>query len=308
MKKLAIRLLQISNPQVEKTMRSKIYALCLLFVLLMPGGRLLAVQKKEALRADWLALDVANIERLLPELKRNQPLTLPALEQIFGAPPSVTELGFGGRVFTFSKGGGYTSLRVRGFVFIDRIGYYTISIGCSSSWSMIRNVIVETWKRNTDLEFKEGECSLAHDREFPDVVADYKTTVASQLGELEPVTVPPELRGAYEHLISLGNNSRIGNGGCGYGGVTPEGKNAIDAIVRADRVDFINNILRGYNPGGRVYAWLALFGKLRKGQSVSADSLRAMDVVRTLNIELEHCSGCILSFETAQQIINDWEF
>lgn len=295
-------------------MRSTAYTICLLFALLILCGGVSAGQKREPLRADWLALDVANIERLLPELKRNEPLTLQALEQIFGGSPadfpfgSDYELGFGGRIFTFRKAGGYTSLNVSGFVFNDRIGYYTISVSCSRSWPMIRNVLIETWKHNSDLEFKEGEWSIAHYRDFPNVVADYKNAVAAQLGALEPVTVPPELRDAYEHLISLGNNSRISDGGCGYGGATPQGKKAIDALVKANRVDLINNILKGYNPSGRVYAFLALFSMHRKGLSLSPDSQRAMDVVRTLNIELVRCSGCTISHETAQQILNDWKF
>ena len=295
-------------------MRSTAYTLCLLFAFLVLCGPVSAAQKREPLRADWLALDVANIERLLPELKRNEPLTLKGLEQIFGGPPaefpfgSDHELGFGGRTFTFRKAGGYTSFRVTGFVFNDRIGYYTISVCCSLSWPRIRNVLIETWKRNSDLEFQEGESSIAHRRDFPNVVADYKTAVAAQLGALEPVTVPPELHDAYDHLISLGNNSRISDSGCGYGGARPPGKKAIDAIVNANRVDLINNILKGYNPAGRVYAFLALFSMHRKGMSLSPDSQRAMDVVRTLNIELERCRGCIFSRETAQQILNEWEF
>jgi hypothetical protein len=272
---------------------------------LSAGGAVSASQKKEPLRADWLATDIANMERLLPELKRNEPLTLPALEQIFGGPPAVNELGFGGRTFTFRKPGGYAYFRVSGFVFKDRIGYYEIRVSYSSSWSTIRTVILDTWKRNTDLEFNENDSSIAHKRQFPDVVADYKTTVAARLGAIEPVTVPPELRSAYELLISLGNNSVISHDVCGYGAVAPAGKNAIDALVKANRVDLINNVLRGYNPGGRVYAWLALFATMRKGASISADTARAMDVVRTLDLVLDRCSGCIGSQETAQQIIND---
>jgi len=284
------------------------YQLCLLFVLLVASGTLQAAQNRERLRADWLAMDVANIERLLPELKRNEPLTLPVLEQIFGGPPAADELGFGGRTFTFRKPGGYGSLTVSGFVFNDRIGYYEIKVSYSSRLSTIKTVILDTWKRNTDLEFTETNSSIAHKRQSPDVVTDYKTAVAAQLGAMEPVSVPPELRGSYELLISLGKNSVISNDVCGYGAVTPPGKNAIDALVKANRVDLISNVLRGYNPGGRVYAWLALFAAMRKGASISADTARAMDVVRTLDITLDSCSGCFGSQGTAQQIINDWKY
>ncbi|HKY26938.1 MAG TPA: hypothetical protein VJM12_03235 [Pyrinomonadaceae bacterium] len=285
----------------------KFYRIAFVFCLLLCGHVALAQEKKEPVQADWLAKDVAHIERFLPQLQR-EPLTLAKLETIFGERHfDYTDLGFGGRTFTFSKPGGYTSLRVNGFAFNDTIGRYEISLDCSS-WAKISSVLIEAWKRSSDLEFKEWKEGIYYEREFPDVIAEFKKTIGAQLGELQPVTVPRHLKDTYEELVALGRNSRIGSGPCGYGGVTPIGKTAIDTLVAANRLDLIGNILKGYNPGGRMYAALALIAMQRKGIELPPDLRQALEVVRTMDIRLETCSGCIVSSKTPKLIIAEWPF
>ena len=293
------------------------YRLLLSFCLLLLCAHVSVAQKKEPLHADWLASDLANLERILPQLKQNEPLSVEALEQIFksvGAGQSFDwrgdrRLGFGAQTFAFSKSSGYTSLRVTGWVFNNTIANYTIALSTSSeSWPMIKSVLMDRWNRNGGPEFTEGKYGIHHDREFADVIADYKKAVADQLGEIQPVNVPAHLKDDYEFLISIGGRVALGDGGCGYAGSTPRGKEAIDAIVKANRVDLIINILKGYNPGGRAYAMLALFGMMRKGLELPPDVQRAFDVVRGLDLELTTCSGCIYTTETAQQILNRWRF
>jgi hypothetical protein len=173
---------------------------------------------------------------------------------------------------------------------------------------MIKTVLVDTWKRSGGPEFTEGEYGLHHDREFASVIADYKKAVADQLGEMQPVHVPTDLNDDYELLIALGTNSVVGQGACGYGAVTPRGKKAIDAIVNANRLDLLANVLKGYNPGGRVYAAVALTAMQRNGVTLPSDTLHTLEVVRNLDLLLETCSGCLMSFKTAGTIINEWRF
>jgi len=289
-------------------MKTKTYTIAASFCLLMACvNASLAQQKEEPIRADWLAVDVANIERILPQLKHSQPLTLQKLETIFGHDPRTVDLGFGGRTFAFSKPGGYTSLRVNGFAFNDTIGNYEISLS-NSSWPKIGSVLTAAWERSSDLEFKEWKEGIYHEREFSDVIAEFKKTVSSQLGELQPVTVPQHLKGAYEELVTLGSNSRIGSGPCGYAATTAAGKRAIDSLVGANRLDLIGNILKGYNPGGRMYAALALIAMQRKGIELPPDLLQALEVVRTMDIQLETCSGCLIMSKTPKLIIAEWPF
>lgn len=293
------------------------YKLLLSFFLLLLCGHVSVAQKKAPLRADWLAMDIANLERILPQLKQNEPLTVAALERIFDSPGSNNHfdwigrdkrLGYGAQTFVFSKSGGYTSLRVTGFVFNGTIGNYSITLHSLASWPRIKSVLVDTWNRNGGPEFTEAEDGLRHKREFASVIADYKKAVADQLGEMQPVNVPAQLKDGYELLISPGKNSVVGQGGCGYGAVTPPGKYAIDAIVNAQRLDLLANILKGYNPGGRVYAAVALTAMQRKGVELPGDTLAALELVRNLDLRVETCEGCIFSFQTAKTIIDEWRF
>jgi hypothetical protein len=265
-----------------------------------------------------VANDVANIERILPQLNQTEPLTVGALETIFNSRDAHRRvywrgadkgLGFGGQTFVFSKPGDYTYLRVTGFAFNGTIGNYTITLDTSSdSWPMIKSVLIDLWKRNGGSEFMEHKYGIHHEREFASVVAAYKKAVADELGEMDPVNVPPRLKDDYELLVSLGTNSVVGQGPCGYGAVTPGGKEAIDAIVNANRLDLIANILKGYNPGGRVYAAVAVTAMQRKDVKLPSGTLRTLEVVRNLDLQIETCDGCFISHKTAKTIIDEWRF
>lgn len=282
-------------------MRSKEMSSFILILLLSVSS---LAQTPDKLKTEWLSKDIESIRQLLPRLEQTDP-TLESLEKLFGREPELTELGFGASTFAFSKPGGYTSFRVRGLAVNGRIGHYRIAVGCSSSWEKIKNHIIQTWNANSQLAFDENECGIGYYKEYPTVIAEYKEVVRSQLGDLKNVTVPSDLQDAYEELISLGNNSVFGIGGCDYGGRTPRGKTAIDKIVKASREDLIENILKGYNPGGRIYALLALLELQKSGTKLSAETENAMRVVRELELDIETCSGCIHGFKTAQKIISE---
>lgn len=286
------------------------YKRLLLLCLVLVCVRVSVAQEEEPLHADWLATDVANVERILPQLKRNEPLTFAALEKIFNRSGKDESLGFGGYTFSFGVPGGYTHLRITGFVFNDTLGNYTISLSDSSSdsWPKIKSVLVETWKRSGGPEFTEGKYGIYHDREFANVIADYKRVVAAQLGEMQPVKVPRCLKDDYELLIMLGRNSVVGQDACDLVGIIPRGKEAIDAIARAKRLDLLANILKGYNPGGRVYAAIAVIALQRKGIKLPAEVVPVLELVRNMDLQIETCDGCLHSNKTAKTIIDEWRF
>jgi hypothetical protein len=85
-------------------------------------------------------------------------------------------------------------------------------------------------------------------------------------------------------------------------------QNGMDRLVKANRLDLIANILKGYNPSGRMYAALALIAMQRKGIGLPPGLLRALKVVRNMVIQLETCNGCIVTPKTPKLIIADWPF
>ena len=127
--------------------------------------------------------------------------------------------------------------------------------------------------------------------------------VATELGVMRGVQVPAELKDDYEYLISPLQNSVVGSGGCGFAGTTPNGKKALDALMQAHRVDLVENVLRGFNPGGRVYAALALLRLKSSGLPLSAETQTTIKKISDLDIKIGTCSGCLFFHRTAKEIL-----
>jgi hypothetical protein len=283
--------------------------LLILLSMFVLSGVCLAQQPKK-LEVAWLAKDVAAIQSIIPKLLSVESKNLEEIKATF--PPNRNregeDLGFGARKITFGATSGYTTLAIDLFTLNGGIQEYTIRVnGHSDSWPLIRSQLIDAWRKSGGPEFQETSSALSyHTLVDPDLQA-YKRAVAAQLGQMKLVQIPIELKDDYEYLISPSQNSVVGSGGCGYAGVTPPGKKAIDALVNANRIDLIENVLRGFNPGGRVYAALALLHLKRGGLTLSDDTLCTINKVRDLNIPIEECAGCILFHRTAKEILKSPE-
>src|SRR5262249_9721041 len=150
-------------------------------------------------------------------------------------------------------------------------------IGCSwRDQKRVRTEIIRAWGENGLPKFKESDGTLYVVKKYDDVIRKDKAAVSSELGAMKPVTVPEDLAESYEYLASPLENSVVGVDGCDVAGVVPWGKTSIDSIVKERRVDLLENILRGFNPGGRVYAVMALKDLQRNGTKLSQDTLATM--------------------------------
>ena len=111
--------------------------------------------------------------------------------------------------------------------------------------------------------------------------------LASKLGPLDEVEVPPTLQDAVALLSSSFTHNVLGTA-CGAAGTPPEANRAMMALVDAGRDDLLRNALRGTNGGGRVYGYigLRLLGKNTPRDDATYDTLR------TLDLPLEACGGC----------------
>lgn len=210
------------------------------------------------------------------------------------------DLGFGASTFDIGRGHGYTGLYVEGFVFKGTIGFYRLSIRWSSeSWPRIRQHIIELWKQNHGPSFSESEMGLVHEETNDSVLLRYKSAVSAELGEMKQADVPDELKSALDYLTSPMANRAFGD---------TVGEMAINALVHAKRVDLIENVLRGFNPGGRVFAALALL-KLSKsgGLVLSPETISTIAKVRNLDISIPTVRGCLVSHRTASDILSESE-
>jgi hypothetical protein len=151
-----------------------------------------------------------------------------------------------------------------------------------------------------------------HEWRQDEIVTAYRRAVASQLGLLSDAQVPDGLKKHYEYLISPFETTLVGPGACGL----PEpdrsikplpGREAIDALVAARRLDLIVNVLRGYNAGGRVYAVLALQRLRRAAAPLQAGVAATMQRVLNLKVPVSMCFGCIVNSGLhASEIVKRW--
>ena len=273
----------------------------------MAGSAAALGQKKEPLNHEWLRKDtegVGMLLKLMPVERQN----IDALKETLKEGWSIDDenLGFGANRTAFRKGYGYCSVNADVLTFKGDVGYYEVSVSCSSKeWSSIRDAIITAWRQGGgNVEFAEADGKLSHQERFESVFSAYYRAVAGELGEMKPVDVPTELKDAYEYLTSPMNNSYVGEGACGYGGTIPEGKSSVDALVDSRRIDLLENILRGYNAGGRVYAAIALTRMVRKGAALSPETRATLEKVINLDVPVSTCSGCIVdSGSTARDVL-----
>jgi hypothetical protein len=93
---------------------------------------------------------------------------------------------------------------------------------------------------------------------------------------------------------------------CGVGGSPPAGNEAIALLARKKRWPIIENILRGPNPEGRVYAVLALLCGERHGRKVPPETRATIDTVLALDLPISVCRGCMYDHATAPAIVEEF--
>ena len=122
-------------------------------------------------------------------------------------------------------------------------------------------------------------------KDFDNVWRVYRSEIAKQLGPMKQVNLPDKLKSAYGLLIDPFKNSSI------TVVAFDEGKPAIDALEDAKRIDLIENVLRGQNPGGRIYAAISLLRMQRRGKKFSRATNAAIRKVVNLDADAETCWG-----------------
>ena len=276
---------------------------CLAVALVLLAQVPCAAQEEapKALKHEWLIMDYRSIE-LVSLLASPASLSVKRIKEIVDLHGEVEErdLGFGGSRFFLRKGHGYSALNIEGLTFKGRIAFYKIEIEMSRQvWSRIRGNIIDIWVHNRGPIFTETETGLVHTHTNEAVFQNYESAVSAELGEVKSLEVPKELKPLYDHLISPMNNRAIGDLG---------GEYAIAALLRENRIDLLENVLRGLNAASRIMAAQALT-KLSKDdpQILSPDVVSVIAKIRKLPIEVWRSRGCIVSSVTAEDVFKEDE-
>lgn len=276
------------------------------WIFFLPVGLLILLsfpcdaQELEPLNQEWLRDDYRAME-LISLLAAPAPLTTQKIMDILGVrdkDDTEEDLGFGAIKFNVRKGHGYTSLSIEAFVFRGTIGSYKLELDSSpENWTRIRERMIELWQQNNGPSFEEGERGLMHIERDDSVLRKYQATVSAELGEMKPAVISAELQKSFDSLTKPMEIDNVGS---------TDGEMAIAALVNAERFDLVENVLRGFNPNGRIYAARELLKLNKEGRLVlSADTIAVIAKISNLDIQIRTVSGCIVNRGNAKEILED---
>jgi len=87
---------------------------------------------------------------------------------------------------------------------------------------------------------------------------------------------------------------------CGEGGDPPEGREAVEKILAHEHGrPLLEDILRGPNPEGRLYAAEALLRLEKKGTKLGEQEKKDIEWVRKSSVKVHVGRGCLMSWEPA---------
>ena len=258
-----------------------------------------------ALKPEWVAKDkavlglvqsalpakTAELDPLLVKLRRSLPDQDPK-QNLF----SRRQLGFGAEMVYVTRPGGYLSCHTTIKAHRGRMIELKVVCGTSErSGSELRKALGPLLSRF----WKTEKNSWTYERVFAENRGPYAAEVARALGPQTAVEVPNTLQVAYSFLLQ-GTTAQIGNA-CGVAGTPPAGYKEMRSLIEAKRYDLIGNVLRGYNPGGRIYAALAMQKKY--GNKVPADARAVIEKLKTLPMMVSQCSGCMGASLSTKQLL-----
>jgi hypothetical protein len=270
--------------------RSLLLISLLLFVQLSARG-----QEKKLVK-EWVNKDVegvSSIVRLIPFEHQNVERLKVQLKKNWHV--EETDLGFKAKYLEIEKGWGYSKGYVHALIYDGRVARYEAGIeSYSEEWPQIRDRVRGQWEAVQGPDVTEDEHGLVFKQTLKLVLTEYEAKVASTLGKMTNPYVTPELFKSYAVLIDPMENETLS------GTHRNEG---IEALANTKRIDLLENVLRGYNPGARVLAALTLLEQERSGVHLSPETHAAMDFVMNLNIDLHACVYDMCSSVTATEAL-----
>jgi hypothetical protein len=255
-----------------------------------------AMAQAKPLVAEWVNEDIEGVSaivELIPFERQNIEGVKARLRKDWHV--EETNLGFGGKYLELEKGRGYAKGYVHALIYNGRVAQYEVGIeSYSEEWPKIRQRVSNRWKESKGPEVSEEEHGLVFRRTQVTVRHKYQANVAAALGRMNDTSVPSELLKSYTTLTDPMENSTLSG---------THQNDDISALVNSNRVDLLENVLRAYNPGGRVMAALALLEVEKTGIQLPSNVRQSIDKVLNLNIELHACVFDMCSNPTAREAL-----
>jgi len=249
----------------------------------------------DALRADWVAKDLEMVARVRGAVDEQDAA---ALFEKLGAAEAQEDraIGFGARRKTVAVYGGYMTARVVVVVFESKVAAIEARFDGGDTWTAAAPKVLAAWG-GAPQKLPHG---FTHARLDDELLARHRAAIEARLGPNErKFDLPKDLRDAYLTLVSPLASYDFGES-CGFAGLKPEGRKAVEALLAAKRPDLVRRALRGPNPEGRVYAAQAL---LRSETRPSAEDRAAIAAIRALDVPIRCCDGCEVSSAPASKLL-----
>ena len=274
------------------------------FILIFLIYPYMVLAQEKVIQEEWLQKDKANflnfMEIILSDNKDINYFKKNLSNQAFH---TSQDIGFGAKRYEFVRLSGYISNRifictynnkifdVRVLTAPDDIRIFEI---LAKKDSVIHNLLEKYWiikPNNKNSELKE---SLNFEYRNDSLYSEFKRKVANTLGELEKIVVDSMLLKSYKLLLLPFEQYSFGYR-CGIVGRPPEGRAAIEKIKNQNPT-LLRNIIKGYNPEGRIYGVEALLELAYEGKiKLSANFIEIINKILKMDIPIQGCHGCIVS-------------
>lgn len=275
---------------------SKVFGFLVTVFISVSCAQVSAMAQAETLVSDWVKEDlegVSAITDLLPFEKQNIEGVKARLSKDWHV--EETNLGFGAKYLELGKGQGYSKGYLNALIYNGRVARYEAGIeSYSDAWPKIKRRISEKWRSAGKSEATEEEHGLVVRQTLIAVLNEYQANVALALGAMRDSAVPQELQQSYETLTNPMENLTLSG---------TRRDEDIEAIKNANRLDLLENILRGYNPGARVLAALTLLESEKSGTHLSPGVRRSIGKVLALDVELHVCVIDMCNNATAREAL-----
>lgn len=210
----------------------------------------------------------------------------------------VEKLGFDGSILYLQKSLGYSNITIILFAYKTNIFHYDIRLTKNLKlqtndlvWVALQDKLGEYWIQQSGPKYEYTQYGFKYEKQIDNTLLDYKKHINIELGEFKTLNVAKNVREIYHILTSPYENSIVGQG-CDAGGSSPEEKYAMETLIKHKQIKVIENILKGYNPGGRIYATIALLALKKKGIKLNKEVENAINKVIEQDVTILTCSSC----------------
>lgn len=267
-------------------------------LLLATAGR---ARADDGPKKEWISEDRAAIARLAAAL----PPAVAAKAWLEALKPwdsrEDRDVGGGARRVEAALYGGYTTTWVRALLRGDEV--VQVEVRCPVDEGDralgVESALKDSWGKTpvtTDASgfryaWSDARSATAH-----------RAELEKALGARGEVVVPESAKAEFA-LLDGALSPLVFGTACGEDGAPPPGREALEALVKAEATAPLRALLRSPNPEGRVYAAGGLLRLEKGGEALSEADKKAIAAIEASPVRISVCDGCEVSAASAADVL-----